>query len=148
MYELTTDADTFRTFWQDELNTPQWCQDGSNTWYTDEQHFLDWCKACWKIYVINDIALVYARKIDRIASVHFSFLRGNDVKTVVPDLFEIRDTFLQDADMLFAYVGTHNRELRKIVENLGFTYQGFKMYEGFSHKRLLTWRCYTLNKNS
>lgn len=148
MFELTNDKQLFKTFWADERNTPRWCQDGSDTWYTTEQDFLDWCKACWKVYNINDIALVYAKRLDRTASVHFSFLRGNDVKTVIPDLMEIRDELLKDVNYLFGYVGTHNRALKRIVEVLGFRYDGFKMYEGFSHNRLLEWQCFTLHKNS
>ncbi len=130
--------ETLRKFWLSERDEmPLWFSDGANSKHVTWEEFKAFCDGMWKIYEIDD-ALVYVENIEGNANVHFSLLRGGKVG----DLSGIRDEIHKDFPLIFAWVGKHNRGLRKLMEGLGFKWDGLKMYWGKSHGRMLEWRCY------
>ena len=129
-------------FWIEERdNMPQWFQDGSQAWGCSWEDFKGFYEQCERVYNLGDI-LVYVEKIGEYANLHISLLRG--AKIDIPTLLNIRDELLKDYKLLFAWVGKHNRGLKKIVEQCGLKYDGLQMFHGESHGRVLEWRCYSI----
>lgn len=143
-FQLTRDENLFRQFYEDEKTLPKWFQDGANNWGVTWDDFKAFCDKCERIYS-TDNALVYVERISQNANLHFSLLRGSNVR--IADLGAIRDELLADYDMLFAYVGSHNRGLKRIVEQCGMTANGLEMRKGESHGKVLVWHCYVVTKN-
>jgi hypothetical protein len=144
IYE-TRNRHLFKKFWMDEKeHMPRWFVDGTNSKKVTWQEFQDFCHSMWRIYSIDDKALVYFEKIRNHANVHFSLLRGEKIDT--EPLISIRDEIIRDVNLIFGWSGTHNRGLCKMLEAVGFQYDGLKMLFGESHGRVLEWKCYTYKK--
>lgn len=147
MFEITNDTELFRQFWLNERDrSPRWMADGNETWGCSWDDFKGFAAQCERVYGLDNTALLYVERIGNNANIHISILRGYGVN--IPDLLEIRSELLQDYEMIFAWVGSHNRGLKRIVENCGLTFTGFKMYHGFTRKRLFEWHCYSIEKNN
>jgi len=144
VFYQTRDEDLFKTFWFDELtNTPRHFQDASHVWHTSWDDFKAFCDGMWRIYSIEDKALVY---VEHNGNVHFSLLRGTDTSNLVNELIGIRNELLLEKEYLYGWVGKHNRGMQRIVEDIGFQWHGFTMYHGQSHGKILEWRCYVLDR--
>lgn len=142
-FELTRDQTLFKTFWRDERdNMPRWFRDGSNSHRCKWRDFKAFCDRMERIYCIDGGCLVYAERVERAANLHFSLLRGRHI--TIADLIEILDKLLKEFDMLFCYVGSHNRGLKKIVESCGLTSNGLEMRHSQSHGKVLVWKCYNI----
>ncbi len=147
MFEITTDESLFKRIWRSERDdVPRFFSDGSNTKNTSWGDFKGFCANCDRVYALNDSGLLYVERIGYNANIHFSLIRGEKVE--LNDLISIRDEIFKDFDLIFCYVGVHNRPLKRIVESCGLRYEGFYFLYGWSHNRLLEWRCYSLAKNS
>ena len=131
-------------FWLDERdNKPRWFQDGSQAWGCSWEDFRDFYRQCERVYHLDGV-LIYVERIENNANLHISVLRGATID--IEKLIEIREELLKDYHLLFAWVGKHNRGLKKIVEQCGMQYYGLQMFHGESHGRVLEWRCYSINK--
>lgn len=144
-FSLTRDLDLFRKFYEDEKTLPKWFQESSNNWGVTWDDFKAFCDKCERIYQINRTTLIYVERIGGNGNLHFSQLRGYNIHT--ESLRTIRDALLTDYDMLFAWIGRHNRGLKSIVEQCGMTANSVEMRKGQSHGKVLVWQCYTVTKN-
>lgn len=146
MYERTNDECLFKRLWHDEAtNTPRWMQDGNGVWGCTWDDFRGFCEQCERIYTDGN-SLLYVERIGNNANIHFSIIRGEKVD--VTDLIRVRNELLRDYEMIFGFCGTHNRGLKKILEACGLRENGFTMYHGFSHSKLLTWKCYSIHRDA
>ncbi len=142
MYYQTNDQELFKRFWQDEKeNSPRYFNDSGNTWHCSETDFLDFCSRMWRIYCVDETALVY---IESSGEVHLSVLRGSNSANLISELIEMRNEVLQKLPLLFGWVGAKNRGIRKLMEGIGFQFKGFTMIKGESHGKVLEWHCYTV----
>lgn len=145
MIELTTDIEMFRKFWMDEKeNAPPFIASGTGAWHRSEEEFIDFCQSCERIYNINNVALLYVENMNGNADIHFSILRGQSVS--VGDLRIIRDMLLEDYRMIFGWVGSKNRGLKKLLTSCQLRWYGFSMYKGHLRNRILEWHCYSLSR--
>jgi len=147
MYRKITDENILRKFWHEEHeNMPQWYSDGTDCWHIDCDDFLSFCRRMWKIYLINDTALLYIENLGQTANIHFSLLRGADAVAMIPDFIEIRNKTFKHVEMIFGWAARRNKGLQKILEACGFKYYGFQMFHGESHGKILEWRCFSINR--
>ncbi len=139
MYYQTTDTQLFNIFWKDEsTNTPRFFQDSGNTWTCTREEFQAFCDRC-TVYSINDTSLVY---VEPDGNLHISVLRGSKVD--IDALKSLRDDLLKTFPTLYAYVGTHLRGLAKMLESLGFSFNGVEMRYGHTRNRIFVWQMYVL----
>lgn len=144
MFAETKDEELFKKFWWDEKeNSPRYFNDSGDTWHCSEADFLDFCSKMWRVYCVDGIALVY---IEPSGGVHLSVLRGSDNANLVSDLIVMRNEVLQKLPVLFGWVGAKNRGIRKLMEGIGFHFDGFTMLKGESHGRVLEWHCYLISQ--
>lgn len=142
MFVETTDEEVFKRFWRDEKdNAPRHIQDASDVWHTSWDEFRVFCENC-EVYLINNAALVY---VEPTGNIHFSLIRGSKID-FISDLIELRDELFKRFEILFGWAGTHSRGLKRILEAVGFEYEGFSMIHGESHGRSLEWHCYIVRK--
>ena len=140
MFVETRDEEVFKKFWHDEKeNSPRYFNDSGNTWHCSESDFLEFCSRMWRIYLVDDTALIY---IESTGEVHLSVLRGADTSTLVSNLIEMRNEVFKKIPLLFAWVGKGNRGIRKLMKGIGGSFHGFTMVKGESHGRALEWECY------
>ncbi len=140
MYRITNDTELFKLFWSDERqNSPRYFNDSGSTWVCTETDFQGFCQRMWRVYNVDDRALVY---IEPSGEVHLSVLRGADTSNLVTDLIEMRNEVLQEKPLLFGWVGAKNRGIRKLMKSIGFKFQGFSMWYGESHSKVLQWDCF------
>lgn len=145
MFELTTDENIWLKFWRDEKdNTPAHFQAGTGAWHRIQEEFLDWCRHCAQIYLIDDIALLYVENIDNNANIHFSVLRGH--KPEMDDLLALRDILIQNYEMIFGWCGKHNVGLKRMLNACGLKFYGFEMVKGWHRNKPLEWQCYSLTR--
>ena len=141
MFYITTDTEIFKKFWEnDSTAMPRWFQDGVKTWDTSLEDFLGFCDDCERVYVMDDVALLYVQKIGDSANIHFSLLRGEMPSQETQ--IAVRDDIYKSYDRIFGWCGSRNRGLKKILEFVGLTFNGFKMWHGTSHDQVLEWHCY------
>ncbi len=146
-YQITNDEQLFKRVWTSERDdVPRFFSDGSHTKTTSWADFKGFCEQCDRTYSLNGQGILYVERIGYNANIHFSLIRGEKVE--LNDLISIRDEIFQDFELIFGWVGLHNRPLKRLIESCGLRYDGFRMYYGESHGRLLEWRCYSLAKNS
>jgi len=94
MNRLIDDKEIFKKFWEDETNMPRWFHDGSGAWHTSLEDFLGFCEQCWRIYLVNDVALVYLEQINSMTiSIHLSVLRGHPTSNWIPDFIAFSSGF-------------------------------------------------------
>lgn len=147
MYVETRDVEVFKGFWQDEKsNTPRFFNDASEVWTTTYNDFLAFCDRSWKVYLVGDNCLVYVEKDGKCANLHISFLRGTDAWGLMDDLVKLRNEILTEFELLYAWVGKHNRGLKKMVNALGMHHNGFCMYHGESHGKVLEWQNHSISR--
>jgi len=146
VFSLTKDESLFKRFYDDEQTYPRHFQESNNTWGNGWDDFKAFCDKCERIYSINGTALVYAERIDDKCNLHFSIIRGTNIDLAA--LITIRDDLLASYGMLFAYVGSHNRGLRKIVEQLDMVHNGIEMRVGETHGKVIIWQLFTVSRNS
>ncbi len=125
---------------------PQWYNDGTGSWHTSWEDFLAYCQNCWRIYEVDNVALIYVQRFGDKANIHFSLLRGSKVD-FLKELIDIRNDLLLEVELLFGFVGRHNPGLKRIIEQVGFSWKGFSMILGESHGRVLHWRCYSVHQD-
>lgn len=143
---MATSLNRLKEFWEEERdNMPRWFQDGSQAWGCSWEDFKGFYDQCEKVYDLGD-TLIYVENIDGMANLHVSTLRG--VKIDIPKWKEIRDELLTKYTILFAWIGKHNRGLRRIIEQCDFKYHGLQMFHGTSHGKVLEWRCYSIASQS
>lgn len=134
----------YERFWREEReNTPQWFADGSNAWQTSWEDFKGFCNQCWKVYDLGDV-LIYVERVGEAANIHISVMRGAEIE--MGRLEAIRDELFQTFPILFGWIGTHNRGLKRIAERLGFRLNGARMLYGQSHGKVLKWDCYSVHR--
>ncbi len=144
MFSRTTDTDIFRQFWKDEqANEPEFFKAASKAWTETEEDFLAFCNRCDRIYLIDDVALLYVERANTHANIHFSVIRGQKVKT--EDLLAIRAELFKDFTAIFGWCPRKNWGLKKILKACGFSYYGFSMLHGFYRGRPLEWDCFAVS---
>lgn len=130
-----------KKFWLSEKNDfPRWWTDATNAKKVTWEEFRDFYNRMWKVYELED-ALVFFEKVGNNANVHFSLIRGGKIE--LDRLREIRDEVLCSVRMIFGWVSRRNRGLRKMLESLGFQWDGLTMYHGESHGKVQEYLCYT-----
>lgn len=148
-YIITADENIWKKFWYDEQTSlPISFKDASNVWHTTEEDFLGFCKQCWRVYELDNVALLFVEKMNKSANIHFSILRGNEAKPLIPDFIKIRDELFGDIEMIFGWAWARNKGLQRILESVGFKFHGFEMYHGHSRGRVLEWKCFSVDKTS
>ena len=137
-------------FWEYEQTTPRWFRETCRTNEFDEKDYLDWCAKMWRIYgLLDNKAAVMVAKHGTRAEIHFSFLPDADKATLIDELIQIRaDIFCAGIEVIFGWVARQNRGLRKICEQLGLTFYGFRRFSGESHGRVIEWQCYGISQAS
>lgn len=146
MFETTTDIEVFKRFWEDERdNTPLWLSKGNGAWHCTWEDFLDFCQNCERIYLIDNIALLYVESVDGNANIHFSVIRGHKVE--LEDLLEIRDLLLKDYQMIFGWCGSKNFGLKKLLTACQLKWYGFTMMKGWHRGKPLEWLCFSLQND-
>lgn len=139
MYCQTNDQELFKIFWLDEsINFPVWWSDATNSKRVSWQEFKDFCARMWRVYSIDDKALVFFEKMGTQAVVHFSLLRGQTVDS--EPLIALRDEILVDCELIFGWCATKNRGLATILKDVGFVFDGLTMRQGIS--KVLEYKCY------
>jgi len=141
-YQTSDNNDLYRTFWEEEAtNFPQWFMDSTNSKKVTWQEFKDFCAKMWRVYSVDDKALVYFERQGKQANVHFSLLRKAKINT--EDLINIRDEALCDINLIYAWVFVKNKGLARMLESIGFEWHGFTMMYGTSHNKPMEYRCMT-----
>ncbi len=144
MFRLTRDETLFRQFYEAEQQMPRWFADGNNTWTTDWESFQVFCNKCERIYEIDGQALIYVERCENNGNLHFSLLRGTPVN--ISELTAIRDILLADYNTLLAWIGSHNRGLKHIVEQCGMVNTNVEMRKGFTRNKVFVWQLYSVDK--
>lgn len=145
MYYPTQDLQLFEEFWREEVERmPRWWQDSTNALKTTWDDFQDFCSNMWKIWSVDDVALVYTEKIGNHANIHFSMKRG--AKIDIQDLIGIRDELLKDFRLIFGWSATKNKGLCRILEDCGFKWDGLTMLYGESRGKVFEYKCYTYKR--
>lgn len=146
MFEITTDEDVFKKFWQNDAEKmPAYFQNGTHAFETCWDDFKGFCEQCDRIYLIDNVALLYVERRGQHANIHFSLVRGETID--IADLIKIRGELFKDFEMIFGWIGSKNRGLKQIIEQCGFHYDGFYMLKGQSHGKVLEWQCYSIRKH-
>jgi len=143
MFYATQNESLFKQFWIDEgTNFPRFWKDGANSENVTWEEFKAFCDGMWKVYSIDDVALVYVERTgEGRANMHFSLLRGEGIDT--KDLIALRDILAINFPLMYAWCGKKNRGLRRILEQIGFEWKGLEMHWKQSHGKVLDWLCYT-----
>lgn len=128
------------SYWQVEQQSPRWFQESSGAWERKDE--LSFCAKCHSIYEIQGKALVYIEKVGHNAEIHFSIKE----KIEISDLVALKFELLREFDVLFGWILRQNRGMRKVAEQIGFRYDGLRMFYGSSHGKVLEWYCYTVAK--
>lgn len=145
-YQIDDNDSLFKMFWQDERdNFPRFWTDATNSKKVSWQEFKDFCAKMWKVYCVDDKALVYFEKVGHHANVHFSLMRKAKIDPT--DLEKMRDEMLCETKLIFGWVVTRNRGLANMLKSLGFRHDArFDKSEGDSHGRPLQYHCYLYSR--
>ena len=145
MINIVTNNSVLLQYWHHEQTFPRWYKDSTALKSITRKAFLEFCAKCWRIYEINDTALLYCETLQKdIVNIHFSLVRGTDVSTDA--LKSIRKDLLGEFKTIYGWVLRQNRGLKKICRELGLEANGVKMIEGTSHNKPLVWECYMLKR--
>ena len=147
MFQECNDQEVFKIFWRNEKDcTPRWFNDGSQTWHCSESDFLEFCANSWKVFCVDNTALVYVEKDGVCANVHLSILRGSDASDLLENLIKLRNELLKDFELLYAWVCTRDRGLKRLMDGLGFSWYGFTMIHGTTHGKVMEWKNYSISR--
>ena len=138
------DKQTWLKYWHAEQSFPQWFKSANDVWTMTEDEFIGFCEQCWKIYELDNTALIYVEKIGEHANIHCSILRDADVDVLVASLVDVRIELLKQFKMVFGFVVRQNKGLRRICEKMGMKQNGVKMLHGEFHGKVIEWLCYVI----
>lgn len=145
MYERCTDEEVFKRFWKnDATDTPKHFQASTRSFDTSWEDYLAFCLACERVYLLDDVALLYIERVGDNANIHFSLIRGERVD--VNDLLAIRNALFKDYQIIYGWCGNRNKGLRQMLEACGLKWRGFTMHNTYYRGRVMAWHCHSLSR--
>ena len=145
MIRIVENIDSLAKYREAELLSPRWFKDACDTWHLTDEEFRGFCNNCYRFYEINDNALIYCEKTSpESVNIHLGILRGARID--IGNLLIIRDDLFKEFEMIFGFVESHNRMVKRICEEVGLYFYGLTMLHGSSHGRPIEWHCYSANR--
>jgi len=119
--------------WKEEQTYPQWfCQSVPEIWRGTFDKFLEACQTS-EIYE-KDGTFVFVEPTNEI---HFSVMRGTK-----PDIEWLRELRKQLPPFIFGWINKRNRQMIAVAQELGFVFEGLRMFHGESHGKVVEWWCF------
>jgi hypothetical protein len=146
MIRIVTDEPTLMRYFENDKTAPRWFKDANGIDGMSAEYYLGFCKNCWRIYEIDDVALLYCEEGKKAIGIHFSVMRGKSVP--MHDLWLIRNAVFQEFEMIFGWVARQNKGTQRMCVELGLEYRGMKMLNGSTHGKVIEWKCYSMTRQN
>ncbi len=147
MYRIVEDEQVFTRFWEAEREFPRHWTESNNVWGTTLEDYIGFCDDCFRVYLVDDNALLFAQKVAEGINIHLSLIRGTDPMAMIEDFIKIRGELLTVCQLIFGWVYARNRGLKSVLKAVGFKDYGVRMYTGTDHK-VFEWQLFSATRDS